>query len=151
MMSDGGDALVWVVRRHVFEVIVARGVPPNAEEIAATLDLPIVTARDVFRRLHERHALFLEPDGATVRMAHPFSGVATGFSVHSGGVGYWANCAWDALGIPAALGADAVVDAYYAEDGQQARIEVTGGQMRGEGFVHFPLPFRRWYDDLVFT
>ena len=50
-----------------------------------------------------------------------------------------------------ALGADAVVDAFYAEDGQPTRIAVRSGRMSGAGFVHFPLPFRRWYDDLVFT
>jgi hypothetical protein len=76
-----------------------------------------------------------------------------GWEVRSKGCSYWANCAWDMLGIPAALHADADVGAEYAEDGSPARLSVEDGRLRGEGggFVHFPLPLRRWYEDLVFT
>jgi hypothetical protein len=70
----------------------------------------------------------------------------TGWEVRSKGRPYWANCAWDTLGIPAALHAD-------AKDGSPARLSVEDVRLRGEGggFVHFPLPLRRWYEDLVFT
>ena len=145
------DDLAWEVRRFVDAVIVARGTPPGVEETAGALGLAAEAARAAFLRLHELHARFIDRDGGRVRMAHPFSGVPTAFPVQSAGVSYWANCAWDALGIPAALGADALAAATYAEDGQPAAIEVAGGQARGSGVVHFLLPFRRWYDDLVFT
>jgi hypothetical protein len=84
-------------------------------------------------------------------MAHPFSGVATPFRVTVAERKYWANCAWDALGIPAALHVDAQID---AETGnyQSLQINVVSGRLQGwDGVVHFPLPFRRWYDDLVHT
>jgi hypothetical protein len=38
---------------------------------------------------------------------------------------YWANCAWDMLGLPAALHPDAEVETEYAEDGSPAR---SGGR-----------------------
>ena len=151
MAETVDDDLVWMVRRHIYATIAARGVPPNVTSTAGALELPTEIIRVAYRRLHELHAVFLEPGGEAVRMAHPFSGIPTRFRVRSGGIDYWANCAWDMLGIPAALQADAEADAFVAEDGQSARIDVTNGRIRGDGFVHFPLPFRRWYDDLIFT
>lgn len=148
---DVDDELAWEVRRFVYDAVVARGAPPSTAETATGLGLAPEAARAALLRLHELHALFVDRDGGRVRMAHPFSGVPTAFRVQSGGVAYWANCAWDALGIPAALGTDAAIAATYAEDRQPAPIEIAGGRVRGSGVVHFLLPFRRWYDDLVFT
>lgn len=145
------DERAWAVRRHVYAVIAARGVPPTADEAAVALGLPEGVIRAAFARLHELHALFLDPATGQVRMAHPFSGVATGFRVRCRGVDYWANCAWDALGIPAALGADATVAATYADGGAPAALRVAGGRVEGAGVVHFLRPFRRWYDDLIET
>ena len=108
-------------------------------------------ARAAYERLHERHALFLDPQTREVRMAFPFSAVPTRFLVRANGRSYLANCAWDMLGVPAALHSDAEIEAHYTEDGSPARLSVEGGQLRGDGVVHFPLPLRRWYDDLVFT
>lgn len=145
------DDLVWMVRRHIYATLVASGMPPNVSSTAIALDLPPETIRVAYRRLHELHAVFLDPGGEAVRMAHPFSGIPTRFRVRSGGIDYWANCAWDALGIPAALGQDAEIDATYAEDGQPARLGVVDDSVRGDGFVHFLLPLRLWYHDLIFT
>ena len=151
--GDPGETTVWPVRRFIYAVIVERGTPPSVEETAQALGLTVEDARKAFRQLHERHAIFLEPvpDPVAVRMAHPFSGAPTPFRVQAGGVGYWANCAWDALGIPAALGKNATIEAAYADDGQPAAIAVNDGRLAGDGVVHFLVPFRRLYDDLVFT
>ncbi len=45
-------------------------------------------------------------------MAWPFSGVETLFQVSVSDKTYFANCAWDSLGIPAALHTDAEIEAY---------------------------------------
>jgi hypothetical protein len=147
------DRLGWEVRSFVYAHLVEHGLPPTAEHTSAGLDIEPEQARAAYERLHARHALFLDPETREVRMAFPFSGVPTPFRVRSKGRSYWANCAWDMLGIPAALHADADVEAEYAEDGSPARLSVEDGRLRGEGggFVHFPLPLRRWYEDLVFT
>jgi hypothetical protein len=82
-------------------------------------------------------------------MANPFSAVPTPFRVRAGEVEYWANCAWDMLGVPAALGADAAIHATWAVDGAPAELRVERGQVTGaEGIVHFLTPFRAWYDDI---
>ena len=75
----------------------------------------------------------------------------TAFRVEAGDRAYWANCAWDALGIPAALHADARIEAPLGTASRSgSRIEAELVQSR-DGVVHFPLPFRRWYDDLIET
>jgi hypothetical protein len=97
-------------------------------------------------------------------MAWPFSAISTDFKVHANGKTYFANCAWDMLGIPAALHSDAVIEAVCTESNEIVQLEVKDGIIYalggvpaaedGDGsnlLIHFPLPFARWYDDLVFT
>jgi len=47
-------------------------------------------------------------------MAPPFSGVETAFPAEVQGRRYYANCVWDALGVPAALGARIQMQYYEA-------------------------------------
>ena len=85
-------------------------------------------------------------------MAWPFSGVETPFQVRASSRTYFANCAWDALGIPAALNVDAEIEAVCAQSGDPILLSVTGGQISGsDALVHFLVPFLSWYDDLAFT
>src|SRR5262245_59271864 len=55
-----------------------------------------------FQSLRAQRLLLLEADDRSIRMAPPFSGVPTQHRVHVHGIEYFGNCAWDALGIPAA-------------------------------------------------
>ena len=146
------DQFAWTVRNTVYATIVEEGRPPSVEEAAATLGVSAHRVRDAYQRLNARHALFLTPGTHDIRMAHPFSGVPTGFLVEVGDRAYWANCAWDALGIPAALHADARIGARLGEDGEPIHFSVEDGRVSGwDGIVHFVRPFRRWYDDLIET
>jgi hypothetical protein len=55
------------------------------------------------------------------------------------------------LGIPAALHANARIEALYADTGAAARVSVADDHVIGDGAVYFTLPFRQWYDNLIFT
>jgi hypothetical protein len=150
-VDNDSDLFVWTVRNAVYVAILERTVPPTADEIATTLGLNPEDVRSAYERLNSRHALFLTPGSHDVRMAHPFSGVPTAFRVEVDDRTYWANCAWDTLGIPAALHADARIEAPI-EGGESTRFAIEAGQPKGwHGVVHFPLPVRRWYDDLIET
>ena len=151
-MDNDSQLFDWTVRNAVYATILERTVPPTADETATALGVSPDDVRSAYERLNSRHALFLTPGSHDVRMAHPFSGVPTAFRVEAGDRTYWANCAWDALGIPAALHADARIEAPIG-DGETIRFAIEGGQVKGwhGGVVHFPLPFRRWYDDLIET
>jgi hypothetical protein len=144
--------LDWTVRLFVYEFIVEHERPPTVSETADGLRLDPRQTRTAYERLHERHALFLGPATLTVRMAHPFSGVPTPFRVHTHGHSYWANCAWDALGIPAMLRGDATVEATCSDNRDAILLTIEGDRAFGHGeLIHFAVPFRRWYEDLVFT
>ena len=150
-MDNDFQLFDWTVRNAVYAIILERTVPPTADETAMALGVSADDVRSAYERLNDRHALFLTPGSHDVRMAHPFSGVPTAFRVEANGRTYWANCAWDTLGIPAALHADARIAAPIG-DGESIQFAIEAGQLKDwDGLVHFPLPFRRWYDDLIET
>ena len=145
------ENLVWRVRHFVYAHIAETTRPPSVDETAAHFGISIKEATYLYKELHNRHALF-HSDEMAIRMANPFSGIPTDFKVHAKGKTYFANCAWDMLGIPAALHCDAVIDAVCTESNETIRLEIKNGQITNHQLlIHFPLPFTRWYDDLVFT
>jgi len=151
-MPAVNENLVWEVRAFVYRHFVETTRPPTVDAAAAHAGVSADDAADLYRELHQRHALFLEPGTVSVRMANPFSAIPTPFRVHARGKTYWANCAWDALGISAALRCDAVVEAECADCGSPMTLTVRDGEVGDHGeVVHFLVPFGRWYDDLVFT
>lgn len=150
---DHADNLDWTVRAAVYRFITDHERAPTVDEAAAISGVTPERTALAFQRLNRRHAIFLEPGTLAIRMAHPFSAVPTPFRVRANGHAYWANCAWDMLGIPAALHADAEIEAYYAETSNTpVMLSVSGDRVQGHGeVIHFPLPFQRWYDDLIHT
>jgi hypothetical protein len=146
------DHLLWQLRAFVYKHFADTTLPPSVEEIARHFNISAEEADSFYKELHNRHAFFLEPDTLSIRMANPFSGIPMDFKVHADGKTYYANCAWDMLGIPVALHTDAVIEAICTESNGLARLEIQDGQITDDQLlVHFPLPFSRWYDDLVFT
>jgi hypothetical protein len=150
-MSDT-EELIWAARSFVYAHFVATAQPPTIDQTAQHLAITPEAAVDLYHTLDARHALLLEHGTTQIRMANPFSAVPTSFEVTTHGQIYWANCAWDAFGIPAALHADAEIRAQCAFEGTPLHIQVRGTSFSGDcGLVHFPLPCRHWYYDLVFT
>lgn len=132
------------LRNRIYGRLVQLGRVPTLEETG--VDEPTL------RRLEDEHALVLEPDGAAFRMLAPFSGVPTPYLVEAAGRRWHANCAWDAFGIPAALGVDGQVSAVCLDCGDRLEIEVhDGSPARDDLVAHFLLPASRWWDDIVFT
>ncbi len=109
-------------------------------------------ARQAYHRLHDHHTILLEPGADTVRMAWPLSAFPTDYRVTVNGRRLWANCAWDSLGIPAMLHTDATIEAKYALSGEPVSYRVESGSLVApDSIVHFSLPFRQWYDDVIHT
>ncbi len=143
---------IWDVRAFVYQHFADTTHAPSMDETARHFNIRNEEAGEIYKELNNRHAFFLEPDTLNIRMANPFSGIPTDFKVHANGKTYFANCAWDMLGIPAALHCDANIDAVFTESNDAIQLEIRDGKVtNGELLVHFPIPFARWYDDLVFT
>jgi hypothetical protein len=143
----------WAIRLAVYHQFAENARPPTYVEIGQQLNLPVEEVRRAYQRLHQHHALFLDSGADTIRMANPLSAVPTSYRVEIAGRRLWANCAWDSLGIPAMLHVDARIETVFADSGRPVSYAIQGGELIGEVacVVHFPLPFRRWYDDPIHT
>ena len=143
---------LWEIRAFVYRHFAETAHPPAVEDVAARFELTHEEAASAYEQLHQRHAFYLNPGTLEILMANPFSGVETPFRVRANGMTYFANCAWDTLGIPAALHVDAEIEAACAQSGEPVYLRVTNRKVQAsDALVHFLHPFREWYDDLAFT
>lgn len=143
----------WDIRLHIYQHFVEHGTPPGLSETARHFAIPDEAARQAYHRLNAGHAIFLDPGMDNIRMANPLSAVPTPYQVEIIGKHLYANCAWDSLGIPAMLKADARIQATLPSSSETISYAITAGELMAapELVAHFPLPFRRWYDDLEDT
>ncbi|HWL33885.1 MAG TPA: organomercurial lyase [Gaiellaceae bacterium] len=141
------------IRNHLYGSFVADGRTRTAAETAAALGLGEEEVADAYRRLHDGHALVLHPGTTEIRMLNPFSAVETPHRVEADGRSWFANCAWDALGIPAALHTDGSVSSACPDCGEPLELELRDGELvhGADLLVHFVVPARQWWDDIAFT
>ena len=140
------------LRNHVYRRFVELGRAPTLSETVAERGLAAEEVEAGLRRLHEAHLLVLEPDRPEIRMANPFSAVPTPYRVEAGGRSWFGNCAWDAFGIPAALGVGGHISSVCPDCGEAIEIDVVDrAPVPGREAVHVLLPARHWWDDIVFT
>jgi hypothetical protein len=128
----------------------ARG--PSPEEAARHVGKDVEGVLDLYRQLRAQRLLVLEADAASIRMAPPFSGVPTQHQVEAGGLRYFANCAWDALGIPAAFHLAATVHSRCEQSREPLHLQVgLDGPEPSDWLFHCLVPASKWWDDIVFT
>jgi len=122
------------LRREIFETFAATGSPPY------------VAAEPALEGLAEQHVVVLDRSGSRIHMAHPFAAHREGTRVDAGARTWWGSCAWDGLGIAAALGLrEATVVSNEVE------LHVRDGRVGGEGVFHVALPAAEWWADIRFT
>jgi hypothetical protein len=153
MSSDGKLLEVFDARLRLFVYrhMLRHQKSPTVAEMAKGLASSIKKVRAVLARLSESHAFMLQDNGELWRAA-PFSCIPTAFPVTVGRRSWFGNCIWDALGIPAMLGKDALIEASCSCCNFEMPIEIVGGKLRSDqGLVHIAVPARDWYKDVVFT
>ena len=135
------------LRRRTYAFFVEHGRAPAAHELG---DPERVLAG--WRRLHAEHAVVLDHDTDELRMLNPFSVVPTAHRVHAGGRWWYGNCAWDALGICAALHADGRIETSCPDCGDPLAFDVRDERPGDESLLfHCLVPAPHWWDDIVFT
>jgi alkylmercury lyase-like protein len=140
------------LRNLTYALFVEHGRAPTAAEMADAASSTVERVREGWRRLHEAHALVLDGTSGEIRMANPFSGVPTAFRVEAAGRSWYANCAWDALGICAALRVDGRIETACGDCGDPIAIEVRDERPDDESLLfHTPVPAATWWEDIVFT
>jgi hypothetical protein len=140
------------VHSYIYQHVAATGRVPQALVIARALDCPLEETRDAIRRLADARMLVLAPNGGDIWAAEPFCATPTEFRVDCGKNTYWALCIWDALGIPAALHQDAVIQTSCGDCRKQMQLAINDGQLAStDTVVHFGVPARHFWDNLAFT
>ena len=140
------------LRNLTYALFVELGRAPGADEVGEAASASKDEVEDAWRRLHDLHALVLTPGAAEIRMANPFSAVPTSFRVQAGGRWWYANCAWDAFGICAALHVDGRIETSCPDCAEPIAIDVHDQRPDDESLLfHCLVPAARWWDDAVFT
>ena len=140
------------IRNATYQAFVKLGRAPSAVEVATVTDAPEVAVRVAWSRLHDAHALVLDPQTGEIRMASPFSAVPTPFRVEADGRSWYANCAWDAFGIGGALDVDSRFETACPDCDEPIHITVRDGRPDDEAPVfHVLVPAADWWTDIGFT
>ena len=146
------DVLDLQVRYHVYDGCIKRGQPPLIGELSSILNVSTEQIRNALVNLAEAHMLVLQKDSGEILMANPFSAVPTSFVVETPKFSCYGNCIWDALGIAAMLDQAVSIKTSCADCGFALELKIMQGAVSGhEGIVHFAIPARHWWDDIVFT
>ena len=139
------------VRSVIYDYIVATGLAPTIQQVAAVGELDVDAVAHAFKTLGESHVVVLKPGTDQLWSAPPFSAVPSSFRVHGPAVSWYAPCAWDMFGVPAALKKDAQLEAKCAWSGEALPTTVRRGVVEGAGVVHLEVPARRFWDDIFYT
>ena len=140
------------LRNDTYRLFVALGRAPGMDDVAAASGRPAPEILEGWRRLHDAHALVLQAGGTELRMANPFSAVPTAHRVRAGGRWWYANCAWDALGVCAALHTDGRVETSCPDCAEPIGFDVRDQVPTDESLLfHCLVPAVSWWDDIAFT
>jgi hypothetical protein len=140
------------LRNATYRLFVAMGRAPSPAEVADSTGRAAEDVVGGWRRLHDQHALVLHAGGDSIRMANPFSAVPTAHRVLAADRWWYANCAWDAFGICAALDVDGRIETSCPDCAEAIAVEVRDGRPdREELLFHCLVPARSWWDDIAFT
>ncbi len=140
------------VKLAIYRLFAGNGLPPTQTAVAEAVGAPLTDVQAAYETLGQSRLLVLEDDRATIRMAPPFSGIPTQHRVTVEEVHYFANCAWDAFGIPAAIHKAGRVESECAESRTPLSLEIgLGGPAPSPWLFHCLVPASRWWADIVFT
>jgi Alkylmercury lyase len=136
------------IYRHFAEA----GQRPSLQVVAERVRADVSSVREAYVRLRAQRVLVLEPDGVSIRMAPPFSGVPPQHVVIVNETNYFANCAWDSFGIPATLHRPGQVRSRCEQSGEPLSLEIgLEGPQPCSWLFHCLVLAVKWWDDIVTT
>ncbi|MFC1417734.1 organomercurial lyase [Streptacidiphilus cavernicola] len=117
------------VQQAVLGHFATTGQAPDAAVLAPAAAPSGRPVAEVLAELADQDFLTLDDQGQ-IRAAYPFSAVPTAHQATiAGGAVVWSMCAIDALGIPAMVGADAVISSADPVTGEAVTVSSTDGRM----------------------
>lgn len=141
-----------ILHHTIIEHFISHGRAPAIATLASVLEQPREAVAAALRALQDEHGVVLHPASSEIWVCHPFSSAPTSFWVRSAGRGWWGNCAWCSLGVVALLGSDATVTTSLGGESTQVTVAIANGVVsRDDLLVHFPVPMRHAWDNVVYT
>jgi hypothetical protein len=147
------ETLLRIVRLAIYASIQQYGVAPAVADVASADHLDVRSVEEAYLALARSHVIVLQAGTFDIWSAPPFSAVPTAFRTTPAPArsSWYAPCAWDAFGIPAALTSDAQIEARCAWSGEAIPCGVEDGRAYGTGVIHLLVPAAQFWDDIVFT
>ena len=140
------------VRNRTYGLFADLGRAPSLDEAAKAAGRSADDVWVAWQRLADGHAIVLPTETRALRMASPFSAVETDYRVSIGNKSWYANCAWDAFGICAALHCDGRIDTSCADCRDPITVNVVARQADDDTLLfHCLVAAVHWWDDIVFT
>jgi hypothetical protein len=141
------------LRVFVYDHVIARGLPPKSTEIAGHFGASVDDALRAIRDVKIGKTILPHPTTGEIWMAGPFASKPSNYEVIAGRKRWWANCAWDMLGVAQLVGEPVRIETRCGDCDAPLSLETDGSaEPAGAGYVvHFLVPARHWYDDIGFT
>jgi len=141
------------LRIFVYDSLIADGEMPPSAAIANHFAVSGTDALHALREMRIGKTVLPHPTTGQIWMAGPFSAAETQYVVRAANRRWFANCAWDMLGVATIVAEPVDIEARCTDCGDPIALhlapqhETVGADL----LVHFLLPARRWYDDIGFT
>jgi len=142
------------VRTAIARSIKARGKIPTIVDVAVDMGRDIATVEASFARMIDGRVFIPKKGSHEIYAYDPFCVGPTDFYVTAAGRVWFAICAWDALGIPAALGEPGVVETHCGDCKEPIVVEVDADgatELQTWTVLQIGVPARDFWKDIYFT
>jgi hypothetical protein len=96
--------------------------------------------------------VLVHPQTGEIWMAGPFAAASTPYRVVGSRTSWWANCAWDMMGVAFLADEPVRIESVCTDCAAPMTFDLDPREgSPGTAVVHFLMPARRWYDDIGYT
>lgn len=136
----------------VIKHIINCGYAPDVCALAHELDEPLESVQRGLMDLEEYHGVVLHPNSYKVWVIHPFSLAPSNFVVSTEDGKWFSSCAWCALGCAALLNKNCTITTTFEAHGERIDVHIQHGEViEGDLLIHFPIPMRNAWDNVIYT
>ncbi|CAF1679623.1 unnamed protein product [Adineta ricciae] len=141
------------IHHIILKDIIQNGYSPSILSLSTVFQRSQEEIIQYLKDLQEYHGVVLHPKTSEVWIVHPFALSPTNFWVESSRGQWWGNCAWCSLGIAALLKEDTTITTTLGGEFKQIKIHIKDGQLITNEclLIHFPIPMRHAWDNVVYT
>lgn len=147
------------LRVFVYDTIARRGRPPASTEIGAHFGITPDDARGAVADARLGKEMFPDPHTGEISVAGPVAGAPTSYRVSAAGVTWFANSAWDMLGVAAMFMTEVTIETRCTDCGDPVKFMLDphafpafrflNKSLDDNAIIHFLTPARKWHEDVA--